>query len=348
MATSSSKPTGKDVARIAGVSQSTVSRVLNETGIELISEETIKRVRAAATKMGYVPNPFARALRGKETQLIGLVVREMADPFFASLISEISIQASHLGYRVVLAPAHSDPDEALKATTTLYTQHTDGVIFLGDLRDDEPAIRKILQEHRAVVTMCRGSKLQDVLTINTDSRRGIHLLLDHLTGLGHRRFAFLDGGWLGDIHERRSTFVDYLRDAEPAILQARVESANNDAEGGYRAMKSLLESSHHPTAVLASDDIMAIGAIKAVFDSGLDVPADVSITGFDDIELARYLHPALTTVEQPVRDMSAQALQLLLDAVKGEVPETRVMQVEPKLVVRESTGPPPGGDPLSN
>ena len=336
-----SRPTAKDIARIAGVSQSTVSRVLNESGTDLISGKTIKRVRELAAEMGYTPNPFARALRGKETRLIGLVVREITDPFFSSLISEISVQANRLGYRVLLAPAHSDPNEALKAATVLDTQHTDGVIILGDLRDDENAIRKILEEHSAVVTMCRGSTLEDILTINVDNKKGINLLLNHLTSLGHKKIAFFNGGWFGDIHERRSTFIEYLHDAKLMTIPDWVQVTTNDAEGGYRAMKYLLEASHRPTAVLASDDIMAIGAIKAVYDAGLTVPKDISITGFDDIDITFYIHPALTTVQQPIQSMSEKALKLLLDAVKGEEPQIYLIQVEPKLLVRQSTGPPP-------
>jgi DNA-binding LacI/PurR family transcriptional regulator len=335
------EPTAKDIAKIAGVSQSTVSRVLNKTGTDLISKETIKRVQEIATEMGYSPNPFARALRGKGTRLIGLVVREMADPFFSSLISEISVQANRLGYRVVLAPAHSDPDEALKVVTALNTQHTDGVIILGDLRSDEKAIHKILEEHSAVVTMCRGSTLTEVLTINIDNSKGMRLLLDHLINLGHLKFAFLDGGWLGDIHERRFAFMEYLHNMRLMINPDWLKVTTNDAEGGYQAMKSLLMVSPRPTAVLASDDVMAIGAMKAVYDSGLTVPKDISITGFDDIDISSYIYPALTTIQQPIQSISEKALYLLLDAIKGKEPQRYLIQVDPKLIVRQSTGCPP-------
>lgn len=336
------RPTAKDVASLAGVSQSTVSRVLNRVDSQFISEATRQRVLSAAAELGYSPNPIARALRGKKLCLIGLIVREIADPFFASLISELSTQASVLGYQMVLGHAHSDPDEALEMTSILDTRHTDGVIILGDLRDDESTLQEILVGHRAVVTMCRGHSPPGVFTINSNNKAGIRVLLDHLIGLGHRSLAFIDGGWWGDIRERRDEFVAYSRAKGVQVNPEWIQVATNDYEGGYWAMQRLLEWQPRATAVLASDDVLAIGALKAALDKGLGVPGDVSITGFDDIQLARFVSPALTTVRQPITQISEQALQLLTGLIDGEITEPGfLIQVQPELVVRDSTGPAP-------
>ena len=332
--------TAKDVAKRASVSQSTVSRVLNNAGTDFISEATKERVRKAVDELGYAPNPYARALRGKKTNLIGLIVREIADPFFSSLISEISLQANALGYRVVLGPAHSDPNEAYKLIST-FSRHHDGTIILGDLRNDEAIIHKIIDSFPCAVTMCRGSKMKDVSTVNTHNRKGISLLLDHLVDLGHKRYAFLDGGWLGDNRDRREMFVEYLQEANLSVEPDWIRVAENNAAGGYKAMQKLLQSSPRPTAILAADDILAIGAIKAVADAKTRIPEDISITGFDGLDLADYICPALTTIRQPIEEMSALALNMLIEVIDGGTPKNKIFQVEPELLVRQSTGPAP-------
>jgi LacI family transcriptional regulator len=196
------RSTAKDVARLAGVSQSTVSRILSGDSSPFFSEKTRRRVLKVAADLNYSPNPLARALRGKQTQLIGLIMRGINDPFMASLVSEISMQARSLGYQVVLGHAQSDPDEVLQISNVLDTRHIDGVIILGDFKEDQAAIREILEGRRAVVAICRGDARAKAITINSDNQAGMQSLLDHLINLGHRRLAFIDGGWAGDLKER--------------------------------------------------------------------------------------------------------------------------------------------------
>ena len=338
--TKKSHVTAKDVAKLAGVSQSTVSRVLNETGTDFISEKTKERVRKTVDELGYAPNPYARALRGKKTYLLGLIVREIADPFFSTLISEISHQSNDIGYRVVLGPAHSDPIEAQKLIST-FSQYHDGVIIIGDLRNDEEIIKKIDEDYPGVVTMCRGSKTQEVSAVNVDNKKGIRLLLDHLIDLGHNKFAFLDGGWVGDNLDRKTGFIDYLEKTNHTIEPDWIQDAGSSADTGYKAMKNILQKSPRPTAILAADDVLAIGAMKAITETGMKIPDDISITGFDDIDLAKYVCPALTTIRQPVEEMSALALKLLLEVIDGGSPTNRIFLTEPELIVRQSTGPVP-------
>lgn len=333
--------TAADVASAAGVSQSTVSRVLNNKSTHLISQQTIEAVRAAAAELGYRPNPIARALRLQRTHLLGLIVREIADPFFAEFIDELSKQAHVLGYQVLLGHAHGDAQEGLAVTELFSDQHCDGILVLGDLRDDEAALQEMLRDHPAVVALCRGSARAAIPTINTNNSQGMRLVLDHLVGLGHRRLAFLDGGWLGDIRERRETFAAILADYNLELPDAWVQAEVNNSEGGYRAMQAVLALPERPTAVIASDDLMAIGALRAVTDAGLQVPRDISLVGFDDIIISRYLSPALTTVRQPVKEMCREALRIMLEMVNGQDVAENLVQLSPKLIVRESTGPPP-------
>src|SRR5271157_1277776 len=206
--TRSSKVTSKDVAQLAGVSQSTVSRVLGQKGPStFISDETAQRVREAAEKLVYSPNPIARALRGERTYILGLVVREISDPFFAEFIHTLSEQARKQSYHILLSHVHSDPTEGLEMVRVLDSRQCDGVIFLGDLRNDVDVMRSILSDKVPAVALCRGRKFTSIPTINCDNHLGINLIMDYLTSLGHLRIGFIDGGWLGDIRDRRDAFV---------------------------------------------------------------------------------------------------------------------------------------------
>lgn len=329
------------MANLVGVSTSTVSRVLSGARTDMISDNTRQRVMEAAAQLGYTPDPIARALRGKKSHLLGLIVREVDDPFFARFIARLSMQVREINYHIVLGHAQSDPQEALRMTDVLDTRHTDGVFVLGDLRDDESALEEMLRDKHAVVALCRGSSPASLYTVNTDNYAGTRMLLNHLVELGHRRIGFIDGGWLGDIRERREAYLDFLERRNLESSPGWVQTETNGADGGYRAMCRLLELDRRPTAVFASDDIMAIGALKAISEAGMRVPDDFSVVGFDDIELAQYLCPSLTTMRQPIDEMIREALRLMLELIDGQdaaLPKT-VIRIPPVLVVRQSTGP---------
>jgi DNA-binding LacI/PurR family transcriptional regulator len=332
--------TAKDVARLADVSTSTVSRVLSGKGADLIGADTAERVRSAASTLGYSPDPIARALRGEQTFLLGLIVREIADPFFASFVSTLNSQARALGYQILLSHAHSDPKEALQVAAVLDARHCDGVLVLGDLRDDEAAFQTLLQREKAIVGLCRGHAPGSLYTVNSDNELGVRMLFEHLWSLGHRRIAYLDGGWLGDIRERRDAFLAVSAEKGVTPPNGSIRVVNSDMAGGKRGAVELLGLTERPTAIMASDDAMAIGALRAVLEAGLQVPGDVSIVGFDDIDASAYTVPALTTVRQSIDEMSRQALRLLIGLIATENrPEPgTLIRVKPELVVRESAG----------
>jgi DNA-binding LacI/PurR family transcriptional regulator len=335
--------TARDVAELVGVSPSTVSRVINNNAGNLISEATRQRVLTAAEQLGYTPDPIARALRGKKSNLLGLIVREIADPFFARFISELSVQARARNYHLVLGHAQSDPEEALTMTNVLDTRHTDGVIVLGDLKNDEDALQEMLAGKHAVVAVCRGPSPASLYTVNTDNFAGTVGLLDHLFELGHRRFGYIDGGWLGDLRERLEAFITYIQERNLTLRDGWFQAQSNNAEGGYRGMQALIELRDRPTAVFVADDIMAIGALKAAADAGLHVPNELSVVGFDDIDLARFFCPALTTMRQPIDAMSERVLTLILQLINNPhgQQEKTLVRIPPVLVVRQSTGPAP-------
>lgn len=332
-----------DVARMVGVAPSTVSRVLNNgSRSEFIGEETRRRVRDAAAQLGYTPSPIAKALRGGRSNLIGLIVRGIADPFFASLIQQLSDAARGEGYQIVLGYAHGNPNEAVKLSSVLDTRHLDGMVVLGDLTSDEDVLADMLAEMPAAVGLCRGLSFGSLFTINTDNRAGVHALFDHLYSLGHRRIAFLDGeSWIGDIRERREAFNERAQSKRLTIPAEYIRKGESGLAGGYQAMGTLLDLPDPPTAVMAGDDMLAISAVKVALDRGLRVPEDISVTGFDDIEMAKYVHPGITTVRQPVDRLAQHALDSLLAIISSqETPTDAILRIQPELVVRFSTAAP--------
>ena len=336
-----------DIARAAGVSQSTVSRVLNAASSSIpISEETRERVLASARRLGYSPNPLARGLRGAPTMLLGVIVRDITDPFFAGPIEAISIEAARRGYNVVLGHAHGRADEAMVLRSALETRHVDAIILLGDMTDQPRLIDDLRNCLVPVVAIWQGTAHHGLTMVNVDNATGVALALDHVLALGHRRIAFVSGRPLGDIEERRAAYEGRMRAAGLEIAEGFVQQVPNSPAGGEQAFVALMSLSSRPTAVICSTDQLAIGVLHGAWSMGLRIPADVSVTGFDDLPTSAFTVPALTTVRMPTREMCALAVQVAIDSrPAGLEPTVEVLQ--PELVIRDSTGPPPQIDDRS-
>jgi len=337
----------REVARQAGVSESTVSRVLSDTQTAVsISQETRQRVLAAVEELGYQPHPFARALRGKGTNLLGVIVREIDDPFFAQLIEVIGNVAKEQGYDLVLGYAKSDPEEALALSEILDMRHSDGLFLLGDLKEsaEDHSFLVKMAANRRIVSVSRGSNAlaEGTPSVAIHNRKGVFLALDYLARLGHRRIAHINADRVGDTRERMEAYCEFMQERFGKSHQEYVQLDENSYQGGYRAARTLLSFHNPPTAIFSTDDTMAIGALGAAADQGLVVPRDVSVIGFDDIKIGAYLRPALTTVRQPMEEIGRKAVELLVGIIKEEsVPDPlpRIV-VEPELVVRNSCAPP--------
>jgi DNA-binding LacI/PurR family transcriptional regulator len=339
------------IGRLAGVSQSTVSRILNGVeGSVRVSPETRERVFEAVRRLGYRPNPLARGLRGARTAMIGLVVREEFDPFFSALVAALGVEARRHSHNLVLGYAQSRVEDAAEIAWVLETRHCDGILLLGDLRDQLPPPEP---GGRPMLALCVGERAIDVPVLNTDNAAGAEFALEHLWGLGHRRIGFVDaappsslrgGSPGGDVRERLSRYLEFCVERSLPRPAEYVRQADNDPRGGHAAATALLRLPEPPTAIFASTDTLAIGALKAAADAGLRVPEDLSIVGFDDIPLTEFVTPALTTVRQPVPDLAALAIADLLAMVANPAYEPEpVRRLRPALVVRESTAPAPTG-----
>ncbi len=343
-------PTMQDIARASGVSQSTVSRVLTGAPTVVpINPATRERVLEVARQLHYRPNPLARGLRGARTMLLGVIVREISDPFFAGAMDAITAEASSRGYNVVLGVAHSRADEAIALRAVLETRHCDALLLLGDLSDQPRLQADLADAHISLVALWQNGPLPNSSSVDVDNRAGERALVDHLWGLGHRSFGFIGASHrpsgveerlLGDIRERKAALVDRLAELGVAPAPSYFRAVQNGLPGGASALEDLMALPEPPTAIVASTDLLAIGALNAAHRLGVRVPEDVSIVGFDDLAISEFTIPPLTTVSNPVAAMAAVAVPAAIDGVEN--PELRIERLlPPSLIVRESSGPPP-------
>jgi DNA-binding LacI/PurR family transcriptional regulator len=328
----------RDIARVAGVSQSTVSRILN--GVPLlvpVAEQTRERVLAAAAELGYRPNPLARALRGARTMLLGVVVRDITDPFFASAIEALSRSARSHGYGLVLGNAQGRAEEAVALAAVLESRQCDALVLLGDVSDQPRLANDLRDSHVPVVALWQGSARHDLPSVNVDNERGIQLAVEHLAGLGHRRIAFVEGRRLGDIRERELAFSHHMERLGLEVPDGFIRHGPNTPAGGATALRTLLRKSPRPTAVVTSTDVLAFGVLHAAHLLGVTVPEALSVVGFDDIPLAAHAVPALTTVRMPTAEMVEAAVAIAIaDTTDGSPPAPAAFV--PELIVRKSTG----------
>jgi DNA-binding LacI/PurR family transcriptional regulator len=332
----------KEIARAVGVSQSTVSRVLNASASRVpIAADTRRRILEAVRTMGYRPNPLARGLRGAGTALLGLIVREISDPFFASAIEVIAAEARSRRYSLVLGHARSSGEEALALAGVLETRHCEGLILLGDLRSEPGVWDGLVHGAVPAVALCGGQRAPGIPTVNTDNRMGVTMALDHLYELGHRLIGYVDAGWIGDVAERREAYDDFLARHGLELPAEYRQAAENDVGAGRAAFERLLALPGPPTAVLCATDQVALGVLAAAARQGVEVPEAMSVVGFDDIPMARSTLPALTTVRQPLEEMARWAMDEVLAIIRAErAARAEPRYVPPALLVRDSCAPP--------
>lgn len=329
-----------DIARLVGVSQSTVSRILNNSPVAWpVSDKTREQVLSAAKELGYRPNPLARALRGARTMLIGAIVRDVTDPFFITAIDAVAMAANERGYAVVLGHARARADEALALAAVLEARHCDAILVLGDFRQQPLLINDLKNGVIPVVALWHGSQSPGFHSVKVDNDAGIRSVLDHLTKLGHTRVAFVGGASLGDIRDREAAFRKYVKDAGLPSPSAYIHRVENTFSAPRAALELLLQGAERPTAIVAATDVLAVGLLHAASELGIRVPDELSVVGFDDIPFAAATVPALTTVHMPVVEMGAAAVELAVTADGNRTPKSRTFQ--PRLVVRRSTAPPP-------
>ena len=327
-----------EIAKRANVSTATVSRTLNQSGP--VKAATARKVWRAVTEMNYYPNSHARALVSGRSRLIGLIVSDITNPFFPELIRAFQDLATQKQYDVLLTSTDYLTSRMTECLRRMLERKVDGVAMMTS-EMDLGLIKELSQRNVPIVFMDVGQMGPRMSHVAIDYGNGIRQAVDHVVRLGHRHIAFISGPL--DLHSartRRQAFLDGLRHHGLAPDRKMIREGMHTAEGGERAMAALLRLTKPPTAVVCSNDWTAIGALHAVHAAGLAVPSDVSIVGFDDIPLARYTNPALTTVQMTASDVGVTAFNALFRLIGEEAVEGDVYQIPTKLVVRESTGRP--------
>lgn len=329
--------TMKDVAESAGVSTATVSHVIN--GTRFVQKETKQAVLSAMQSLGYQPNSIARSLRSGETKTIGLVVPDASNPFFADISRRIENIGYENGYSVILCNSDNDLKKQRDYVSTLISKQVDGVFFIsaGDSRDD---LQRLLESGIPVVIADRNMPLELADIVLLDNEEAGYRATEHLIHLGHRRIGCITGPTdISPSMHRVSGFQRALDEYGLTFDKQLVLPGDFSIQSGIRAMGELLDLDPPPTAVFALNDMMAIGAISAAHRKGLQVPEDHSVIGFDDIELASAVEPALTTMAQPLQEIAQKATYRLLEKMNtvGDDWQNEKYVLQATLVVREST-----------
>jgi len=327
IARSDSRVTSVDVARRAGVSQSTVSLVLSGKASGRISARTEAAVRQAAEELGYRPNVAARTLRTGTARTVGLVVTDVTHPFFGPVLRGAQAAAWRAGYAVALVDVANDPDRERASFEALRAGPADGYMFF---TVDPP---EGSGEHVVAIEVSPPG----MPFVRVDTERGTDLAVRHLLALGHRRFGHLGSGLDAETFRfRRARLLALL--GEAGIDPGAYATADFTFDAARRAALELLSDPERPTAVYCDDDLLAGGVYLAARELGLRIPEDVSVVGFDDLPFARVFDPPLTTIAIDPEELGATAFELLAKLMRGEQPSGRILPVE--LVVRRSTGPP--------
>lgn len=326
----------RDVARRAGVSVATVSRVVNRSP-HRVSPQTQRRVHTAVRVLGYRANIIAQGLKKRSSRTVALIVPDISNPFFPAIARGIEDTARARGYAVLLCNTYEDLAREQAYLALLRNRWVDGVVF-ATVGSNTRHLRALRRARLPVVLVARDVEGLSIDTVRVDNFRGEYEATRHLLQLGHRRIAHIGGPpALHVAAERRRGYREALRTAG-LERDGTIVEGDFTADGGRRAMAALLRIRPPVTAVVAANDLMAIGAMEALRQAGARIPEDVAVVGFDDITFASLVSPALTTVAQPKYRMGQMAMERLLQLLDGADVRTRQTVLVPELVIRESCG----------
>lgn len=303
-----------------------------------VGEASRKAVLEAAKDLGYRPNAVARSLVQRRTGVIGIVLSDLHNPFFADVADGIEASASERGYRAMLSSGFLDPKRELSATTTMLELRVDGLIIMGSMMK----VGRIegIATTLPVTLVGRHTRSKRLDSVSTDDGAGAREAVAHLAELGHTRIAHIHAGSAAGSPRRRR---GYEMEMTKRGLADRIRVFRGDftENGGARAMIEILNSEDIPTAVFAPNDAAALGAMEVIDHAGLDIPGDISLIGYDDLTLSGLPRISLTTVGQPRTDLGREAFQLVLERLDEGREDARHVVVPPSLVIRSTTGPPP-------
>ena len=354
------RPTQVDVARKAGVSRAMVSYVVNGRAGDQVSvaEETRLRILRAIEELGYEPDARAQALRSGNSKTIGLILPDIRNPHFWGNADGIEQAAREAGYHLLLSSMDLNADYGKEIFKSLSERWIDGLVFLmGSFIDQSDDARNTLVRlrKRQLPIVEIGDYLNqnhNVDCVVSDYYQVTLEAMDHLYSLGHRRIGLINGVALPDLaSDRVQSYRQTLKDHGLAVNEDLIVNCGPNIEDGFQATRWLLRRADRPTAIIAINDLLAMGVLRAAGDLGMRVPMDLSVVGYDDIPAANYLTPRLTTASKDAVRMGREAVRLLLDRIKAPEQPSRRIELQAKFIIRESTGPVPvlrAGDPSAS
>ena len=334
------RATLRDVAAEAGVHPATASRALNPETRALVNNDTAVRVLAAAQSLGYRPNPIARGLKTNRSYTIGVVVPDLRNPIFPPMARGIEDRLEPAGYTSLLANTDNDPEREQLSFDALRARQVDGFIT-ATARREHPLLDQLDEQGVPLVLMNRSTDAGRLPSALPDDRDGVRQAVEHLAGLGHRQIAHFAVQTISTGEHRLAGFREAMAAlglrVEPALI---LDAAMYSEAEGARCTRRLLETGKPFTAVVAANDLMALGCIDALREAGLDCPRDVSVVGFNDMSWSDRFVPPLTTVRLPHYELGVEAADLLLERLATPTAPARQVVLKAELVVRGSTAPP--------
>jgi len=330
------------VARRAGVSIATVSRAVNH--IPTVDPELARKVWKAIDEVGYLPNTQARARVSGRSRMLGLIVSEITNPFFPELVQEFENLAVAQGYEVLIGSTNYEPARTESLIRRMLQRNVDGVAVM-TFGIEEDLVQKLVEREFPLVFIDAGPPLANIRVIKVDYGEGIRQGVQHLAALGHRKIAFISGPLrLRSATARRDAFLKSMGELGLTVPAEHMAEGDHTMEGGMTAMERLTALSELPTAVMCSNDLTAIGVLHTLYRTTHTVPQEISVVGFDDIHLAQFMLPPLTTVQMSCKLLAAAAVEALRAGIEAEHPKVAQTEwhVPTRLVVRQSSAFPRG------
>ncbi len=331
--------TATDVAEYAGVSIATVSRVINKS--DNVREGMRKKVLEAISILGYQPSRTAQRLRARKSKVIGIIISDIQNPFFTTIVRGIEDVAQKQDYSVILCNSDEDPDKEKLYIDIMQSEDVAGVIIASTSRAGK-RIYKLMVSGIPVVAIDRMINKQQVDSVCVDNELGAYEGVSHLIQQGHQRIGYIGLPLiLTPGVERQKGYMKALTDHDLLPIAELMKIGNAKQDGGFTCAKELLQSDCPPSALFIANNLMTLGALGAIKSQGLVIPKDISLLGFDDVPWAQFLNPPLSTISQPIYELGKQSIELLLMRIANPSMKTKAIRLKPELIIRESVGPAP-------